>query len=117
MAIVLYDYDTSLFFRSVQNSRHCFVENAKKQNFLEDPEYQTLSAWFEYSEKHLDINLDLIGKYNLPLVHTYRIVKILFNQYIRVANPTTIFYSNVKLFCSLFKNNPWDSFWKDDETR
>lgn len=49
-----------MFERSVQNSRHCFVENAKKQNFLEDPEYQTLSAWFEYSEKHLDINLDLI---------------------------------------------------------
>ncbi|CAB3251868.1 unnamed protein product [Arctia plantaginis] len=49
-----------MFERSVQNSRHCFVENAKKQNFLEDPEYQTLIAWFDYTEKCLDISLDLI---------------------------------------------------------
>uniref|UniRef100_A0A2A4ITE5 Deoxynucleoside kinase domain-containing protein n=2 Tax=Heliothis virescens TaxID=7102 RepID=A0A2A4ITE5_HELVI len=49
-----------MFERSVQNSRHCFVENAKNQNFLEDPEYQTLVSWFDYSEKCLDISLDLI---------------------------------------------------------
>lgn len=36
------------------------MENAKKQNFLEDPEYQTLISWFDYSEKCLDIGLDLI---------------------------------------------------------
>ncbi|XP_063361751.1 deoxynucleoside kinase-like [Cydia amplana] len=49
-----------MFERSVQNSRHCFVENAKKQNYLEDAEYQVLMTWFDYSEKNLDIGLDLI---------------------------------------------------------
>ncbi|KAG6458200.1 hypothetical protein O3G_MSEX010732 [Manduca sexta] len=49
-----------MFERSVQNSRFCFVENAKRQNFLEDPEYQTLLAWYDYTEKCLDISLDLI---------------------------------------------------------
>lgn len=37
------------------------MENAKRQNFLEDPEYQTLLAWYNYTEKCLDISLDLIG--------------------------------------------------------
>ncbi|XP_034830346.1 deoxynucleoside kinase-like [Maniola hyperantus] len=49
-----------MFERSVQNSRHCFVENAKKQDFLKDPEYQVLLQWFDYTEKYLDISLDLI---------------------------------------------------------
>ncbi|XP_041978020.1 deoxynucleoside kinase-like [Aricia agestis] len=49
-----------MFERSVQNSRHCFVENAKKQNFLEEAEYQVLLEWFDYTEKNLDISLDLI---------------------------------------------------------
>ncbi|KPI93162.1 Deoxynucleoside kinase [Papilio xuthus] len=49
-----------MFERSVQNSRHCFVENAKKQNFLQEPEYQVLLKWFDYTEKSLDISLDLI---------------------------------------------------------
>ncbi|XP_072931647.1 deoxynucleoside kinase-like [Epargyreus clarus] len=54
------DITVKMFERSVQNSRHCFVENAKKQNFLLDPEYQVLLSWFDYTEKNLDINLDLI---------------------------------------------------------
>lgn len=49
-----------MFERSVQNSRYCFVENARRQNFLEDPEYQTLLAWYDYTEKCLDTSLDLI---------------------------------------------------------
>ncbi|XP_022128821.2 deoxynucleoside kinase [Pieris rapae] len=49
-----------MFERSVQNSRYCFVENAKKQNFLHDPQYQVLLTWFDYTEKNLDISLDLI---------------------------------------------------------
>ncbi|CAH0723118.1 unnamed protein product, partial [Brenthis ino] len=49
-----------MFERSVQNSRHCFVENAKKQDFLKDPEYHVLLEWFDYTEKYLDISLDLI---------------------------------------------------------
>ncbi|XP_038211881.1 deoxynucleoside kinase-like [Zerene cesonia] len=49
-----------MFERSVQNSRHCFVENAKKQNFLQDPQYQVLLSWFDYTEKNIDISLDLI---------------------------------------------------------
>ncbi|KAJ2939782.1 hypothetical protein O0L34_g17972 [Tuta absoluta] len=49
-----------MFERSVQNSRYCFVENAKKQNTLKEPEYQVLSQWFDYTEKNLDIGLDLI---------------------------------------------------------
>ncbi|CAH2037136.1 unnamed protein product, partial [Iphiclides podalirius] len=49
-----------MFERSVQNSRYCFVENAKKQNFLLDAEYQVLLDWFDYTEKSLDISLDLI---------------------------------------------------------
>ncbi|XP_045497294.1 deoxynucleoside kinase-like [Colias croceus] len=54
------DITVKMFERSVQNSRHCFVENAKKQNFLEDPQYQVLLSWFDYTEKNLDISLDLI---------------------------------------------------------
>lgn len=50
-------------YRSVQNSRYCFVENAKRQNFLEDPEYETLMAWYNFTEKCMDITLDLIGKF------------------------------------------------------
>ncbi|CAG9584932.1 unnamed protein product [Danaus chrysippus] len=49
-----------MFERSVQNSRFCFVENAKKQNFLKDPEYEVLLKWFDYTEQNLDISLDLI---------------------------------------------------------
>ncbi|CAK1547403.1 unnamed protein product [Leptosia nina] len=49
-----------IFERSVQNSRHCFVENAKKHKFLRDPQYQVLQNWFDYTEKNLDISLDLI---------------------------------------------------------
>ncbi|XP_026729063.1 deoxynucleoside kinase-like [Trichoplusia ni] len=54
------DITVKMFERSVQNSRHCFVENAKKQNFLQDAEYQTLLAWYDYTEKSLDVSLDLI---------------------------------------------------------
>ncbi|KAJ0177458.1 hypothetical protein K1T71_007467 [Dendrolimus kikuchii] len=49
-----------MFERSVQNSRYCFVENAHRQNYLQDPEYQTLIAWYNFIEKCMDINLDLI---------------------------------------------------------
>nr|XP_026499027.1 deoxynucleoside kinase-like [Vanessa tameamea] len=49
-----------MFERSVQNSRHCFVENAKKQDFLKEPEYEVLQQWFDYTEKNLDTSLDLI---------------------------------------------------------
>lgn len=38
------------------------MENAKKQNFLKNPEYQVLQQWYDYTEKYLDISLDLIGK-------------------------------------------------------
>ncbi|CAK1596557.1 unnamed protein product [Parnassius mnemosyne] len=54
------DITVKMFERSVQNSRHCFVENAKKQNFLQDSEYEVLAKWFDYTEKTLDISLDLI---------------------------------------------------------
>lgn len=47
----------------MQNSKYCFVENAKKQNFLHDSEYQVLMKWYEYTENNLDIGLDLIGTY------------------------------------------------------
>lgn len=49
-----------MFERSVQNSKYCFVENAKRQNFLADPEYETLMAWYDFTEKSMDISLDLI---------------------------------------------------------
>lgn len=49
-----------MFERSVQNSRFCFVENAKRQEFLHDSEYEVLMRWFEYTEANLDIDLDLI---------------------------------------------------------
>ncbi|XP_053607724.1 deoxynucleoside kinase-like [Plodia interpunctella] len=49
-----------MFERSVQNSRFCFVENAKNHKFLHDAEYQVLTSWYEYVEKNLDIALDLI---------------------------------------------------------
>ncbi|CAH2106047.1 unnamed protein product [Euphydryas editha] len=49
-----------MFERSIQNSKHCFVENAKKQGFLKDPEYQVLLQWYDYTEKNLDTSLDLI---------------------------------------------------------
>ncbi|VVC86594.1 unnamed protein product [Leptidea sinapis] len=54
------DITVKMFERSVQNSRHCFVENAKSQKFLLDAEYQVLINWFDYREKNLDISLDLI---------------------------------------------------------
>ncbi|XP_026331370.1 deoxynucleoside kinase-like [Hyposmocoma kahamanoa] len=49
-----------MFERSVQNSRHCFVENAKRQNLIEDAQYHVLSEWFDYTEKNLNVDLDLI---------------------------------------------------------
>lgn len=47
----------------MQNSRFCFVENAKRQKLLQEPEYQTLLAWYDYTEQCLDVSLDLIGTY------------------------------------------------------
>ncbi|CAH0667008.1 unnamed protein product [Chilo suppressalis] len=49
-----------MFERSVQNSRFCFVENAKRQGYLHDAEYQVLNNWYENVSKNLDISLDLI---------------------------------------------------------
>ncbi|KAL4704442.1 hypothetical protein ACJJTC_014374 [Scirpophaga incertulas] len=49
-----------MFERSVQNSRYCFIENAKKRGFLHDAEYQVLNTWYDFVEKNLDINLNLI---------------------------------------------------------
>ncbi|GBP63481.1 Deoxynucleoside kinase [Eumeta japonica] len=60
-----------MFERSVQNSRYCFIENAKKHNFLEDTEYQVLLSWYDYTEKNLDISLDLIAKAHQLLVEAY----------------------------------------------
>ncbi|KAL0893384.1 hypothetical protein ABMA27_014971 [Loxostege sticticalis] len=49
-----------MFERSVQNSRFCFIENARKHDILHDAEYQVLNEWYTYVEKNLDIGLDLI---------------------------------------------------------
>ncbi|XP_049869586.1 deoxynucleoside kinase-like [Pectinophora gossypiella] len=49
-----------MFERSVQNSRFCFVENALKHGNIQEAEYHVLSEWFDYTNRHLDISLDLI---------------------------------------------------------
>ncbi|CAG9785963.1 unnamed protein product [Diatraea saccharalis] len=49
-----------MFERSVQNSRYCFVENARKQGYLHDAEYEVLNKWYEHITKQIDIRLDLI---------------------------------------------------------
>ncbi|XP_075217087.1 thymidine kinase 2, mitochondrial-like isoform X2 [Lycorma delicatula] len=49
-----------LFERSLQNNRYCFVEMAYKRGLLEKPEYITLCEWYDWIEKNMDINLDLI---------------------------------------------------------
>ncbi|XP_059051588.1 deoxynucleoside kinase-like [Achroia grisella] len=54
------DITVKMFERSVQNSRYCFVENARRHKFLEEPQFHVLNSWYEFVEKNLDINLDLI---------------------------------------------------------
>ncbi|XP_023946561.2 deoxynucleoside kinase [Bicyclus anynana] len=49
-----------MFERSVHSSRHCFVENSKQQEHLQEAEYEVLAQWFDYTEKNLDVSLDLI---------------------------------------------------------
>uniref|UniRef100_A0A1B6CFZ0 Deoxynucleoside kinase domain-containing protein n=1 Tax=Clastoptera arizonana TaxID=38151 RepID=A0A1B6CFZ0_9HEMI len=46
--------------RSLQNNRFCFVEMAHSSGLLSDPNYIALCEWYDWIEKHIDIELDLI---------------------------------------------------------
>lgn len=48
-------------YRSVQNNRYCFVENAYENKLLTDCEYKILQSWFDFTESQVDLSLDLIG--------------------------------------------------------
>lgn len=52
-----------IFERSLQNSRYCFTENSYKCGYLTNAEYEILCSWYDWIEKNININLDLIGKY------------------------------------------------------
>ncbi|XP_026472013.1 thymidine kinase 2, mitochondrial-like [Ctenocephalides felis] len=49
-----------IFERSVQSSRNCFTKNSYKYGYLTDVEYDVLCCWFDWIEKSMNINLDLI---------------------------------------------------------
>ena len=46
--------------RSIQNNRFCFLENARRENQLNSEELNVLTAWYEWVDTHLNIDLDLI---------------------------------------------------------
>jgi deoxyadenosine/deoxycytidine kinase len=46
--------------RSLQNNRYCFLELAKRNERMHPAEFTVLAEWYNFLEKNLDLNLDLI---------------------------------------------------------
>ncbi|KAF5287481.1 hypothetical protein FQA39_LY04109 [Lamprigera yunnana] len=49
-----------MFERSVQNNRHCFVEQARKVGVLHSADYAIIDEWYKWAKNSCDITLDLI---------------------------------------------------------
>ncbi|KAF5270185.1 hypothetical protein FQR65_LT05665 [Abscondita terminalis] len=49
-----------MFERSVQNNRHCFVEQARHANVIHHADYAVIDEWYKWAKKNCDIALDLI---------------------------------------------------------
>ncbi|VVC37879.1 Hypothetical protein CINCED_3A006053 [Cinara cedri] len=49
-----------IFERSLQNNRYCFVEMAHDKGLLSSPEFGVICQWYDFIEKNVDIELDLI---------------------------------------------------------
>nr|CAD7429412.1 unnamed protein product [Timema monikensis] len=54
------DNKVQMFERSLQNNRFCFVEMARKNKQLSEPEYTVLCEWYNWICNNTDIQLDLI---------------------------------------------------------
>lgn len=46
--------------RSIQNNRYCFLENARDEGSLNGEELAVLTAWYDWVNTNLSIDLDLI---------------------------------------------------------
>jgi len=46
--------------RSIQNNRYCFLENAREEGTLNGEELAVLTAWYDWVNTNLSIDLDLI---------------------------------------------------------
>ena len=51
-----------MFERSIQNNRHCFLENAYENGYILPAQYFVLCKWYEWIKQNNDISLDLIGE-------------------------------------------------------
>ncbi len=49
-----------LLERSIQNNRYCFLELAKREGSLSDPELKVLYQWYDFLHDNMDLKLDLI---------------------------------------------------------
>ena len=59
-------YNTEQMTKFLVN-RFCFLEIGKKMGAISPPEYAVLTEWYDWIEKKMDIDLDLIGNLSLPL--------------------------------------------------
>ena len=55
-----------LLERSIQNNRFCFLELAKREGSLGSQELAVLKSWYEWLDKKMGLELDLIGQSSLP---------------------------------------------------
>jgi len=46
--------------RSIQNNRHCFLENARKEGSLSGAELEVLFSWYDWLNSNIGLPLDLI---------------------------------------------------------
>ena len=49
-----------LLERSIQNNRFCFLELAKRQGSLSNPELSVLYSWYDFLDQKMGLDLDLI---------------------------------------------------------
>ena len=54
------DKPVKLLERSIQNNRFCFLELAKRQGSLTNPELSVLYSWYDFLDKNMGLDLDLI---------------------------------------------------------
>ncbi len=54
------DKNVKLLERSIQNNRFCFLELAKREGSLSNPELSVLYKWYEFLDDEMGLDLDLI---------------------------------------------------------
>ena len=54
------DKKVKILERSIQSNRHCFLELARRDKTLSEPELQVLYSWYDWLDETVTLDLDLI---------------------------------------------------------